>query len=263
MGYLIKVEGEIIAKEKNHIAQNWACAGVGQEPSKKTEFLFDEETHTVKSDLVLDENIRAIPYAIYYTEKGIRSEHAKALITADSGYGPALLYYNENIEEIKKILQININKEIESSFYRGLFIDVFSILELFLSDVLLCLIYHNNGIYKNALKFFGEKRNKNIQIINRELERKVHNYFFKEIVYHKFNFVEKMFKEILNIDIPNYTQLSNCLHKRNNIVHRYSLSGIDRMKVSIINKKDVENLISTTNDFVNKLAISIQSALKN
>ena len=262
MHYLIKVEGEIIAKDKNHIAQNWACKSIGQEPSMSTNYIYEGSTHTVKSDLILDKHTRAVPYAIYYTEKGIKSEfNSNASITVYPGYGAALMYYNENLAEIQKLLDTNIDSHIEESFYKGLFIDVFSILELFLSDVILCLIYHKDKVFDNALKYFKIKKKLNFQILNTEIERKVHNYFFKEIVYHKFDIVNSMFKNILNVSIPDYKNLSKYLHKRNNIVHRYSLSNIDRMRVTIINKNDVQNLINSTNDFVNKLTINIQTAL--
>lgn len=263
MNYLIKVEGEIIAKEKNHIAQGWACKSVGQEPSRNTNFIFDEGTHTIKSDLILDKHIRAVPYAIYYTEKGIKSDsNSNAPITVCPGYGAALLYFKENLAEIQKLLDTNIDSHIEENFYRGLFIDVFSTLELFLSDVILCLIYHKDKVYENAIERFKVKKSKNFQTLNKEIEKEVHNYFFKEIVYHKFDTIDSMFKDLLNVSIPDYTNLSKYLHKRNNIVHRYSLSNIDRMRVTIINKKVVQDLINTTDDFVDKLIINIQSALK-
>ena len=81
----------------------------------------------------------------------------------------------------------------------------------------------------------------------------MHKFFFDEVVYHRFDEVEKMCKEILQVEMPDTKDLKRFLHKRNNIVRRYSFSNIDRMSVCVISKNDIQCLIETSNVFVNKL----------
>ena len=81
----------------------------------------------------------------------------------------------------------------------------------------------------------------------------MHNFFFREVVYHRFDDIRKMFNTIAEIDLPDYMDLKRFLHKRNNIVHRFSYSNEDRMLLTIINSEDVSELIKYSNKFVSQL----------
>ena len=133
--YCIEVEGEIIAYSKKHFAQNWDCRSVGK-PIVDKSYRYDKNTHSVKGNLILDENRRAVPYAIFYTNKGIRVTEDGDVV-ANPGYGASFDYFKENIAKIKAQLEVEIPRDIKDSFYKGLFTDVFSSLELFLSDFIL------------------------------------------------------------------------------------------------------------------------------
>ena len=63
--YFIKVKGEIVANAEKHYAQNWVCCGLGQSIGNNGSYCYDDSTHSVKSNLVLNERKRAVPYAIY------------------------------------------------------------------------------------------------------------------------------------------------------------------------------------------------------
>lgn len=250
--YLIKVEGEIQANSKMHYAQGWSCLAIGSSVDEGGDYDYDSKTHTVKGDLILNDNRRSVPYAVYCGEKGIHSTSGGA-VCSWSGYGAALEYYKENIAKISNQLNVEIAGDISQILYRGLFTDVFSTLELFLSDFMLCLIYTNEEIFEKAKVFFCTKKNESGQNVVRDIESKMHKFFFDEVVYHRFDEVEKMCKEILQVEMPDTKDLKRFLHKRNNIVHRYSFSNIDRMSVCVISKNDIQCLIETSNVFVNKL----------
>lgn len=250
--YCIEVEGEIIAYSKKHFAQNWDCRSVGK-PIVDKSYRYDKNTHSVKGNLILDENRRAVPYAIFYTNKGIRVTEDGDVV-ANPGYGASFDYFKENIAKIKAQLEVEIPRDIKDSFYKGLFTDVFSSLELFLSDFILCVIYSDIKSYNRAIAYYKlnnerKKEEKNIA----KIEKNMHKFFFDEVVYHAFDKVESMFKNILNIEIPDTKDLRLWLHKRNNIVHRYSLSNIDRMSVCVVSKDDVESLLEVSNSFVEQL----------
>lgn len=247
--YFIKVEGEIIVSSQKQYAQNWACGGVGQPIVETDTYFYDENTHSVKSNLILNDTRRAVPYAVYYTEKGIRTESTGDIV-AYPGYGAALEYYKENISKIHQVLKLEVAKDLSQSLYRGLFTDVFSVLELFLSDLILCLIYSNDNFYKKAVTYHQLELEKSKKT-NRCLEARTHEFFFKGVVYHQFDKVKTMYKQIIGVDLPDSKKLKT--YKRNNIVHRFSLSNIDRMCVTIIKKNDILNLIKATDEFVNQL----------
>ncbi len=254
--YFIKVKGEIVANAEKHYAQNWVCCGLGQSIGNNGSYCYDDSTHSVKSNLVLNERKRAVPYAIYYTEKGIVAKPPGEIV-AYPGYGAALEYYKTNISKISEQLSINVIEEINQSLYKGLFTDTFSILELFLSDIILCLIYAHEDVFNKALYFFKRKKLKDIQKNVRDIENKMHKYFFDEIVYHRFDSVKELFRSIADVDFPDSKGLKKYLHKRNNIVHRYSLSNIDRMRVTIITREDILSLIAISDALVNKLIDNI------
>lgn len=254
--YVIKVEGEIVASSQKQYAQNWVCLEVEQAIVDVDTYSYDRVTHSVKSNLILNDTKRAVPYAIYYTEKGIGTK-AKGDIVAYPGFEAAWEYYKENISKIHQVLESGVTKELSQPLYRGLFTDVFSILELFLSDLILCLIYSNENFYYKAVQYYQIKFI-NSKKANLCLETRIHEFFFKEVVYHRFDKVRKMYKQIVGVNLPNSKELKTYLYKRNNIVHRFSLSNIDRMCVTIINKEDILDLIKTTDEFVNQLVDKIK-----
>ncbi|GAY28142.1 hypothetical protein [Prevotella sp. MGM1] len=247
--YIIEVKGEIVANAKVHYAQGWTCCDMGSSITNDS-YSYDRKTHTVISNLVLNENRRAVPYAIYFTEKGIAID-STGNISCYPGYGAAWEYYKENIAKILNLLKCEAPKEIEQTFYNGLYTDVFCILELFLSDFILCMIYSNEKVYENAVTYYKTLRKFTKEVS--DIERQVHNFFFKGVVYHRFDKVEDMFMKIISIEIPDYKKLRVCLDKRNNIVHRFYFSNIDRMELVNITLEDITNLIKEANTFVGKL----------
>ncbi len=92
--FIINVTGEIIAEDKNHCAQNWVCRSVGKSIDDHS-YKYSENNHAVQSDLILNKNIRSVPYAIYVTDKGIRSQPPGAIIAAPC-VNAALCCYRDN-----------------------------------------------------------------------------------------------------------------------------------------------------------------------
>ena len=179
--FLINVNGEIVANDKNHYAQSWACRTMGMLVEDRS-YYYDKYQHAVQSNLILDKNIRAVPYAVYATDKGIRAQSSGNIVAAP-GASAAALCYKDNISEIESLLNVSIPSEIEIYFYNGLLTGVFSVLELFLSDVLLCLIFTNSEVYKRALNELKRKG----KLHNSDYDFMIQQYFTKDIVYHKFN----------------------------------------------------------------------------
>lgn len=256
--FLITVTGEIIAKDKNHYAQNWVCRSIGKSVDDHS-YHYDPNNHTVQSNLILNKNIRAVPYATYVTDKGIRSQPPGNIFWAP-GAMAAELCYKDNISEIDELLKIKIPSELRVYFYNGLLTGIFGVLELFLSDVLLCLVYTNNEVYDRALEYMkdptNEKGQERINNLNQDLA--IQRYFTEDIVYHRFRKVRAIFKRILRIQIPKTKFFESYLHKRNNISHRFAFSNIDRMEMTMIDLDILKEFIIYCNEFVEKLMTEIR-----
>ena len=219
---------------------------------------------------MLSENKRAIPYAIYVAHGPIYlKENTNAEIDAYLGVAAAYEVYKENILKINTLLNKEWEEDISGIMGNALYIEVFSTLELFLSDFILCKIYNNNNVFNQAVRFYQtkeiEKNNKECdghkksdslsnKILDvKEIEYRVHKFFFDGVVYHRFNKVKSIFKEVLSIECPDTKALESLLHKRNNIVHRASLSNMDRMTITAATKDEIKKLIDVTNTFVTNL----------
>ena len=247
--YYVKVLGEIIATDDvPQYAQGWACGSVGGDPSSPT-FAYNRNEHVVLGDLLLSETTRSVPYAFYYTEKGIRGSH----ITCLPGVGPASSYFRESLSSLEKRLLLPVDTIDAETYFNALFVEAFSTLELYLSDLLLCCIFGNEKVYLDAVSFFRHKNKDCIISENQDaLINTIHNYFFN-FVYHRFDEVAQMFKGILGVDFPSHDELSKLLRKRNNIVHRCSLDGCSRMVKTTVSKESVGELLKLVSKFAYSL----------
>lgn len=255
--FIINVDGETIANDKNHYAQGWSCLNFSK-PIEDNSYRYDKFERTVTSNLVLNKNIRAVPYALYACKKGISAQSTGNIICAP-GAMAAELCYKEYISEIEDLFNVEIPTEIEVYFYNGLLTGVFSVLELFLSDLLLCMIFTNQKVYERAFDYMSElegKRGKKTNYSNKDIA--LQNYFTEGIVYHKFDKVRSIFKRILQIKIPDTKSIKKLyLHKRNNITHRFVFSNTDRMQMTIIDQQILKEFIRCCNEFVQNLMIEI------
>lgn len=245
----IKVLGEIKTEDDTpQYALGWACGSFGGEVTDP-ELKYNENEHIVESDLILNSRVRSIPYAYYYTEKGICGEH----IIAGAGIGGAYAFFKENIASVHNRLALPIEDTIAETVYNGLYVEIFSALELFLADALLCLIFTNEGCYSRAITFYMNKTGRAKDIESEELINNINNYFSKTIVYHCFPKVKEAYEVITGRRFPDINELQRQLFLRHNIVHRHSLDGISRMRVTCAAKESVEFLLQTVSEFADSL----------
>jgi hypothetical protein len=80
----------------------------------------------------------------------------------------------------------------------------------------------------------------------------------EETVFHNFAIVRKFFKRILGFDLPDTTSLERLLHRRHNIVHRFSYSNIDRIRQCVPQREDVQKLIKECDLFVSQLSEKVR-----
>lgn len=256
--YIIEVEGEIIAKDVKQYAVNWVCGEIGGDPESIIDnYEYDEKMHAVKGNLVLDKNRRAVPYATYFARKGIQVYGGGGLYAFGTSPSPAFAYYKDNVEKLRTKLKIKMPEELQDSLYNGLYLEGFSILELFLSDFTLCLCFQSDKMFEKATTYIRTPQTKedNDDFCDKEYvttDLAMRKYFSSSMVFHRFEQVKKLFA-IMDINMPRTKELECLLHKRNNIVHRNAYSNIDGMRCTNATKEDVLKLIEVCNKFVNEL----------
>ena len=209
----------------------------------------------MEGNLFLSEKRRYIPYATYVIHGDERfDERAR---TGESWIGDGVtassLYWKESIERMKEKVLIEVPPLCRDTFYNGLFVECFSALELLLCNVVFSLIYSKQLFFDRAVEYWNRKIDKPI-LTNDDLEYYVHE-FFATIVYHQFDVINALFKELFNFNLPDYTALGNHLHRRNNIVHRHSVSNLDWMTETNASAEDVIDLIKCSVRFGNELEI--------
>lgn len=167
--YVIRVKGRIISLGGNHYAQGYAVYGIATLDGTigdVREYTYNKSTHSIVGDLILDGTKRVPPYAIMSAEGGIADLGSTIELVVDGvthsmkidrgitylpGYSAALMCYKENMKQIKSSLSIKVYSRAESAYVRGLYVDAFSVIELFLGDFLLCGIFTDDSCYDRSL----------------------------------------------------------------------------------------------------------------
>lgn len=245
--YVIEVTGNIVAREGKHCAQNWVCLSLLEFSEQNDLGEYDIKTHSITGDVILDYKMRAAPYAIYCAKKGtgIADTKCGADIVAAPGFYPAFFYFDEYVEQVEQQLEVPVDAEARDIYYNALYVKVFSILELFLSDVLLCGIFTNENSFEKTFDTLEIEKTSNQFIIENKIKNCVYH-----IVFHRFINVNKLFNSILGFNIPNSEKLEKQVYRRNNIVHRNALTNVDRMRVCNATCQDVQRLIDDAKQFV-------------
>lgn len=254
--YIIEVTGDIVIKDCKHYVLGCACYDKGTEVEKiKDEAHYNNKKHSYEGNLVFDQNRKAVPYAYYVARKGIQVIPPADMYMSEGGAGPAYNYFLDHIESIKQKAQIPVDDSIKDTYYNSLFIECFSALELFISDFVLCMIFTTETYFDRAVSYFKRETETSNEYDEDELETKIRNYFTSNFVFHKFDKIKELF-ESLDLTYPNNDkELRTFLYKRNNIVHRFAFSNIDRMKVTNASLEDVLSLLREIDRFTSEIII--------
>lgn len=250
--YIIEVSGSVLAKEGKNYTQGWtACSCRKEGVCKDSKFSYEQVTHSVRGDLHFDKKLRAVPYALYVVKGSVGIDDGTSPDTGlvcCPGFYPAFAYFHENILDIRECLDISVDIKVQDKYYNGLYTGAFSVLELFLCDFLLCGVFSNEHYYDNALTALEISKKADQFKVESNIKNVVYNK-----VFHRFEEVEELFETIFDFKFPDWKELHGLLFKRNNIVHRYALTNIDRMRVCDASYDDVLTLITKINRFVNNM----------
>lgn len=257
-GFIIEVKGTITATEQTHYAQEWTSLSDREESISITnDFKTFNHERIIRSNLILNKNCYSIPYAVYYSKNNIIAKDNGDIAAAQRSLA-ALCYLKDNIKSLRAET-MHIESNVSRTYINGLYVSAFSALELFLCDALLCEIFSNDKFFWNAITHTHKHKQIVHNISNKQLIYKLKNYFTNSIVYHRFKEVDTLYYEITGVHIPNHDQLSFFLRKRNNMVHRFSLSNIDRMQVTLVNTNDLFALYNAIEAYAIQLHNNLES----
>lgn len=254
---IVKVNGNIIIETKGHVFHyDVACCG-GDDITEVNKYdkpgRYIDSTLIIDGDLVLDESTAVLPYASYVAMGDIAvSASCRPSINVNS--------WRERNKDILTKADIEIPGVCKQHYYNGLFLSLCSSFELAIMDILLMKITSVQKYYYNAVKYWlfktDAKHNGNdydkyfIQIIK---------YYTNSVVYHRFVEIQQIYKDILDVDFPDIEIIEKAFRKRNNIVHRYSISNLDRITITNATYTDVISLEQEINKFLTSLEERISS----
>ena len=263
--FFIVVEGNIIIRGGMQRAYGLACGRGSREDIESLVFggssspdQFDGFLRYIEGDLELTKENRAIPYA-YYVAGGdavLAGETPKTDFIVGEGYQSSFSYWEENIESIRRKCLLNVPDEFAPTFYNGLFVECFSSLELLLCDVLLSLIYTNEACYQKAEVFWRIKTESKVN--DQETIEKIIHKYISERVYHQFEKIDLMYNLVANVSLPDYAELRQRLHQRNNIVHRHALSNLNWMTKTNASIEDIKSLVEIMDKFALELKMKVE-----
>lgn len=269
--YLVEVMGNVVVRGGiQRSGETILLAGepLNQElieklPDDYSPFSFNRKKRVVNGNLVLSEKCRYIPYATYliHGDEIIDERSESGELWLGDGVDASYAYWEESIIRMEEIVEVELPPSCHDTFYNGLYVECFSGLELLLCNIVFSLIYSKQTFFDRAVIYWSGRKESPPKT-NEEMEGIIQD-FFANRVYHRFDIVNAMFKSVFSFTLPNYKSLERHLHKRNNIVHRHSISNLDWMSIMDATKEDVLKLIRCSKEFAEKLKESASEALKS
>lgn len=259
--YLVEVKGNVIIKGGIQRCKETIIAEGKPLSQAQLEMLSDEyspmsfnrKRRVVEGDLTLSEDCRYIPFATYFIhgDEVLDTRAKDGVSWVGDGTLASFEYWKESMKKMEELSSIEVPPAFARTFLNGLFVECFSAIELLLCNIAFSLIYSNQKYYDNAVLYWNKKENHAIRS-KEELEFLFHD-FFATRVYHQFDAINTIFKSVFRFSLPNYQELKRLLHRRNNIVHRHSMSNLDWMTATNASAEDVKSLLLCANCFGQKL----------
>lgn len=235
------VKGNIVVYSGNHLAKGFVALASCED---ETEFV-----NTINGDLNLYEDSQLIPYYTYYAKGGITV--ASGSLRCISSPLNILNLYQSEIDKIEKFLSLSIPDDLRSVYNRHLFIGIIGAFELFLTEMITCLVlgeedFYNAFVEKTNYKISLKDIEKGKLILDRAIYKVIHN-----INTHKLNEIKELFNTVFGIKVPDIQKLGEYIKKRHDLVHRNGNRYDDRKLIYVdISNDEVISLINVSKEFV-------------
>lgn len=167
--------------------------------------------------------------------------------------------FQNEIEDIKKLINIEVDLSLKNILYRQVFIAVIATMEAFLSDTFIELTMRDKTFFRNFVESYPEfKKTKfelsYIYIEQFKLEEKVKRTLL-DVIYHNLQVVREMYKSTFKIDFPSIEEPSKYVFLRHDFVHRNGKNK--KGDYTSLNKDDLSDLIKEISLFVSKLHLEL------
>lgn len=165
--------------------------------------------------------------------------------------------YKSEIESLVKLNDIELTEmELNKTLKRQIFIGVITAVETFLSDTFINLTLTNDEYLKNFIETHPEFKKRKLEFKEiykaQENLKKIAKDVMLDMLYHDLLKIREMFKSTFKIEFPELKNIIKEVSIRHHMVHR---SGKTKDGELIeISKDDVERVIETSNNFVDKIA---------
>lgn len=169
-------------------------------------------------------------------------------------------FYDE-IQNLELLLTLDVpTLELKSILYRQIFISIIGTLETYLSSAFINRTFGSEENLKRFIYSHPEFKNQKFEI--REIFDKydeIENIAQKvmlDTIYHNLPIVRNMYRDTFNINFPNFSEIYQAVLVRHDLVHRngFTKEG-DQV---IIDKEDINQLISNVKSFVRKLVTELE-----
>lgn len=253
MRNIFLVKGNIIAESGIHFARNWVALA----PETAT----DDVVKVKNGDLTLTVENSSISYYEYWATGAISSlgYNQICLVSPSS----ILSLYQDEIERIRKLEEINVTDPLQSTHLRHLYIAVIGALELFLTELLSCLVLGDKSFFRAYIN--NSKINlplNQIEDASKNMVKTVHD-IIHDMNSHRMDVVKKTYCSLFTIDFPPIDKMGKIIERRHDFVHR---NGYTKQDISInyvkLSKDELDTAINVTNEFVYSLYERLADAIK-
>jgi uncharacterized protein YqgV (UPF0045/DUF77 family)/transcription elongation factor Elf1 len=172
--------------------------------------------------------------------------------------------FKNEIENLKKINEIYVgDNELQKTLQRQLFSSAITCLEDYLSSTLINEVLNNEENFKRFVRTFHGIRDRkfNLSEIYEKMSQ-LEDIVKKElidVIYHDLPKVKGMYKDTLEIELPDISELMKIIQKRHDMVHR---NGKDKEGNQVeINKDIITDTINTVYDFVKEIDFKLKKKL--
>ncbi|NIA43846.1 MULTISPECIES: hypothetical protein [Providencia] len=179
----------------------------------------------------------------------------------DIGHPDQFEIVNKHLFTIKKILEIEIDKDIQFSLLVMLHTHIISAIEQFLSSTFIYHVTNSDSLTKKLIETdpeFGKRKftMSEIYVQHNNIKSTVATYL-KDIIYHDMRKIKPMFREVLSYDFGDVSWLFDAIKKRHDCAHR---AGYDKEgKPVLITVDSINELVENCKDLASAVDKHIQS----
>lgn len=254
MANVVLVKGNIVGMAGSHVARNYVCP--------VPDSYQNAAMSVIEGDLILDEHSRILPYCIYAATREI-STLGLGILQITPHPSNVFLLFKQEINKIQELLQVPIPQHLQKDHNRLLYISVVGALEFFITELFASFVmgdkdYFDAFIEKSQVKVPLSKLEESASDIPQTIHKAIHEYNA-----HNLQKMNKIYKTVLNVSFPEYSELASKIKTRHDLVHRNGYEVKDRtIKYLEITPNMIDKLISICNVFTEQLMNNMQTLIE-